>query len=162
MVFSRESERRNPRRAFGRCWQKLSPLIQSAASAAYLDAHQAVLLCVLKKGLRFQIGRVARFVLVGLDPAQILTPPESPLSETLPTLVQTLCWATPEEHERWVPSYLGGNADLSFRGDAFMFHEITFLHCWGRRRGIFLRRKVETWNKGVISSTGLIQKRGGR
>lgn len=71
-----------------------------------LNAHEAVLLCALENRFGYCLLGVARLVDVRTNPANIFATPESPLFQTITSLIQTLRGTTPEEHERTVGSNL--------------------------------------------------------
>lgn len=57
--------------------------------------HQAHL-GMLKEGLRILAHRGSlALLLVGLDPANVLTPPETPLRQAVPASIQPLCTPAP-------------------------------------------------------------------
>ena len=59
-------------------------------------------LAMLKERFWLQVGRIARFVLVGFYPADILASAEAPSPQAMPSRIQTLRRTTPQEHKRGV------------------------------------------------------------
>lgn len=71
-----------------------------------LDAHQTVLFGPLEHSFRLEDLRVAGILVVGANPANVLASPEAPFAQAIPSHVQTLAAATPQEHEAPVRRHL--------------------------------------------------------
>lgn len=71
-----------------------------------LDAHEAVLLCALENRFGYGLLGMARLVDIRANPANVFATPESPLFQTITSLIQTLRGTTPQEHERTMGSNL--------------------------------------------------------
>mmetsp|Transcript_63417 Transcript_63417/g.200571 ORF Transcript_63417/g.200571 Transcript_63417/m.200571 type:complete len:202 (-) Transcript_63417:215-820(-) len=64
-----------------------------------LDSHEAVLLRVLKDAGAIDVAALPRALAVGLEPADVLAPPEPPLPENVPPCIQALLAAAPQQYE---------------------------------------------------------------